>query len=158
MKNYLLMLFLLLATTPVFGNDAEGAKAAEQLTADPACVQVAVIELGEDIDFKKISGDLVKAAREPAFSAILLSINSTGGQFSSFSTLHDLIKQIKQIKPIVALVNDHALSGGYLLASAADEVYALLTPALFSGISQFYQTFRQVEDAEAAKLLQEAQK
>ena len=67
--------------------------------------------------------DQVKAMAASGVSAILISIDSPGGQVDGTATLADAIKNAGV--PTVAVVNDGmACSAGYWIASAADKVYA----------------------------------
>jgi ClpP class serine protease len=65
----------------------------------------------------------VKAMAASGVSAIVLDIDSPGGQVDGTATLADAIKNA--VVPTIAVVNDGmACSAGYWIASAADEVYA----------------------------------
>jgi len=67
--------------------------------------------------------DQVKAMAASGVSAIVISIDSPGGQVDGTATLADAIKNAKV--PTVAVVNDGmACSAGYWIASAADTIYA----------------------------------
>jgi len=73
----------------------------------------------------------VSQALEQAFSiksakAVALSINSPGGSPVQSSLIFKRIRQLAGEKelPVYAFVEDVAASGGYMLACAADEIYA----------------------------------
>jgi len=60
-------------------------------------------------------------------SAIILRINSPGGSPVQSGYIHDEIKRLRGIypdKPLYAVITDMCASGGYYIASAADEIYA----------------------------------
>lgn len=106
----------------------EGIPSAQKATVQPEQnrikAKIAVIYLIDPIDFKKTTLDLVHAAKNSEIHGILLVINSWGGQCELFYGLHDIIKKITIMKPVVALVVGSALSGGYLVASAAQYIIA----------------------------------
>ena len=68
------------------------------------------------------------AGTDPAIRAILLDIDSPGGEAtSSVFELAALIREVRAVKPVWAVADELALSGAYLIASAAS---ALLVPKL----------------------------
>ncbi|MDJ0893865.1 MAG: S49 family peptidase [Alphaproteobacteria bacterium] len=58
--------------------------------------------------------------------AVALAVNSPGGSPVQSALLHDRIRQLAEEKeiPVYAFCEDVAASGGYWIASAADEIYA----------------------------------
>lgn len=58
--------------------------------------------------------------------AVALVINSPGGSAVQSHLIHRRIRQLaeEKEKPVIAFVEDAAASGGYMLACAADEIYA----------------------------------
>jgi capsid assembly protease len=66
--------------------------------------------------------DLQTAVQSPAVSAIVLSIDSPGGEMSGLAEMADTIRTVAGLKPLVAYVGGLAASGGYWLASAAPEI------------------------------------
>lgn len=69
---------------------------------------------------------LLKEAREsPDIKAILLKINSPGGQAAASQEIYREVMRIRQAgKPVVVSIGDFAISGGYYVASAADRIVA----------------------------------
>ena len=59
---------------------------------------------------------------------IVLEINSSGGLISCGLMLSEFIYNCRNIKPIISLVNNEALSCGYLIASACNKV-CIASPA-----------------------------
>lgn len=86
--------------------------------------RIAVIKLADNVDIDETSYNLYRAAKDATINAIVLVVDSSGGSAGAFSVVHDLVKKIKSFKPVVALVKSRALSGGYLVASAADYIVA----------------------------------
>jgi signal peptide peptidase SppA len=77
--------------------------------------------------YAAISAQLAQAVRDPAVNAILLDIDSPGGEAGGAFDLADQIVAARQIKPIWAVANDDALSAAYAIASAATRVYVTRT-------------------------------
>jgi signal peptide peptidase SppA len=64
---------------------------------------------------------------DPAVRAMVFDIDTPGGEPHGLFDLHDEIFAARGQKPMVAVANDWCCSGGYLLASAADEVVVTQT-------------------------------
>ena len=77
--------------------------------------------------YTAISAQLAQAVRDPAINAILLDIDSPGGEAGGAFDLADQIMAARQIKPIWAVANDDAFSAAYAIASAASRVYITRT-------------------------------
>lgn len=69
---------------------------------------------------------LKKVEEEKEFKGILLVINSPGGGVSESDEIYTAIKDFKRRsgKPVIAYFESIAASGGYYIASAADEIIA----------------------------------
>lgn len=92
---------------------------------------IALIELTgpiQDGDFPGGADRVVRQLRQAednaAVRAVLLSINSPGGAVGATKKIYDQVMQVRLIKPVVAVVSDVAASGGYYVASAADQIFA----------------------------------
>ncbi len=55
---------------------------------------------------------------------ILLDVNSPGGAVGATKKIYDKVMDVRLVKPVVAVVTDVAASGGYYVASAADQIFA----------------------------------
>lgn len=77
--------------------------------------------------YSAISAQLAQAVRDPAVNAILLDIDSPGGEAGGAFDLADQIVGARQVKPIWAVANDDAFSAAYAIASAATRVYVTRT-------------------------------
>jgi signal peptide peptidase SppA len=91
--------------------------------------------------FSRISGatsaevlslDFHSAMENPQVTAVVLSVNSPGGQVDGIEEVAELIFEARGKKPIVAHVSGMGASGAYWLASAADEVVTVRTAVLGS--------------------------
>lgn len=67
---------------------------------------------------------LKQAVDSPQVEAILLDIDSCGGEANGCFELVDRIFEAREVKPVYALVNEQAFSGGYAIASAANKIWA----------------------------------
>jgi len=87
---------------------------------------------GSGQSVETISRDFNRALDDPAFTSILLNIDSPGGESSGIAELADMIYQARSIKPIWAYVSDLGASAAYWIASAAERVIIAETAALGS--------------------------
>lgn len=69
-----------------------------------------------------IRQNLLAALDDDAVRAIVLDIDSPGGEVAGVFDLADLIYQVRGDKPIWAILTENAYSAAYALASAADRV------------------------------------
>ncbi len=76
----------------------------------------------EEVDPDIIGSYIDKAESDSSVKAIIIDINSPGGTVIASEIIADKIKNAK--KPTVALIRDIGASGGYWVASAADEIVA----------------------------------
>lgn len=72
------------------------------------------------------------AVDDPSVLAIVLNVDSPGGEVAGISELATAIYDAREKKPIVAYVDDVAQSGGYWIASAASKVIVADTARLGS--------------------------
>lgn len=79
-----------------------------------------------------LARDLRATVESEKVDAILLDVDSPGGEVNGISEMSDLIFEARGRKPIRAFVSGSGASGGYWLASAADEVVAADTALLGS--------------------------
>ncbi|MBM4380664.1 MAG: S49 family peptidase, partial [Deltaproteobacteria bacterium] len=67
---------------------------------------------------------LDRAARDPGVAAIVLRVDSGGGDALASDLMYRAVLEARKRKPVVASMGDVAASGGYYAAMAADEVLA----------------------------------
>jgi ClpP class serine protease len=60
--------------------------------------------------------------RNPVVKAVAFEVDSFGGELAGSFETADLIARLSASKPTLAILTDHALSAGYLLASAARQI------------------------------------
>jgi serine protease SohB len=81
---------------------------------------------GGGLSMTSIAGPLARAFHLKNLQAVALAINSPGGSAAQSSLIAKRIRALaaKKKVPVLAFVEDVAASGGYWLATAADEIYA----------------------------------
>ncbi len=80
---------------------------------------------------------LDQAARDPSVAAIVLRVDSPGGDGLASDLMYRAVLEAKKKKPVVASMGDVAASGGYYVAMGADEIFALPT-TITGSIGVFY--------------------
>lgn len=75
-----------------------------------------------------VSGPFVRAMerleQDDDVKAVVLRINSPGGSALASDRMWQAARNLAEVKPLIASVGDMAASGGYYIASAADEILA----------------------------------
>ena len=81
----------------------------------------------QGIDFSGQQEIIKKAFSFKKAKSIAISINSPGGSPVQSHLIHDYIRQLakKNKKKVIVFAEDVAASGGYLIACAGDEIYAI---------------------------------
>ena len=68
--------------------------------------------------------DMVQyATNDPSIKAVVITIDSPGGEVSKIEEIYLEVLKLKAKKPVVVSVDGNALSGGYYVASAANFMY-----------------------------------
>ena len=78
---------------------------------------------------------------------VLLQVDSPGGTITGSEALYKALKELRSQKPLVVSVQNAAASGGYMVAMAADKIFAYETSAVGS-IGVFIDGFEVTELAE----------
>ena len=109
-------LFFLVATAVMRGGDGAAVFGG----------RVAVVEVeGIILDVETLLRDLRAHRDNPLVRAVVVRINSPGGVVGPTQEVHDAVVRLRQAgKPVVASLGAVAASGGYYIATAADEIYA----------------------------------
>ena len=83
-------------------------------------------KLGRGVSMENTAKIISKAFSIPRVSAVALQINSPGGSPVQSALVMKRIRDLATEKdiPVLAFAEDVAASGGYMLACAADEIYA----------------------------------
>lgn len=82
--------------------------------------------MGESLSLDRLGPTLERAFEAQGIKAVALAINSPGGTAAQSMLIHQRIRALAQEKnlPVFAFTEDVAASGGYMLACAADEIFA----------------------------------
>ncbi len=72
--------------------------------------------------YEYIQRAVERGIADPAVNKILFHIDSPGGQAAGNFELVDFIHSQRGVKPMMSMVADYALSGGYSIATATDEL------------------------------------
>jgi len=72
--------------------------------------------------YGELETEILDAATDPAVRAILLDVDSPGGEASGVFDLADLVFEARSLKPVWAVADEEAFSGAYAIASAAERV------------------------------------
>ncbi|GAB3475928.1 S49 family peptidase [Marinomonas epiphytica] len=86
-----------------------------------------VIGSEQDIDSTEYVQIINEAYNNPYTQGVLIQLNSPGGSPVHSGILYDAISEKRAMFPtipVIVIVEDMAASGGYYIASAADEIYA----------------------------------
>jgi capsid assembly protease len=77
--------------------------------------------------YEGLTEQLKTAERDSAVRAVILDMDTPGGEASGAFEMPAMIRAIGKRKPVVAVVNDMAASAGYAIASAASKIYVTQT-------------------------------
>jgi protease-4 len=92
--------------------------------SQPVTPKVVAIEIFDPINFKDVAGELFRATKREDVVGVILMVSCNGGSVGDFSVIHDMVKKLASVKPVVSLVGGSAYSCGYMVASAADVIFA----------------------------------
>ncbi len=96
--------------------------------------KISIIEVGGLISFassraggnaNQLLAQVRQAARDPNVAAIVLDINTPGGEVIAVDEVHYAIRNFAESgKPVVSVIRSMGASGGYYIAAAADHIVA----------------------------------
>ena len=72
--------------------------------------------------YEGLQAQVLRAMRNPAIKGVVFEVDSFAGELAGAFETADLIARLSTEKPTLAILTDHALSAGYLLASAARQI------------------------------------
>jgi protease-4 len=72
----------------------------------------------------RIKEQLKRAIEDESVKAIVLRINSPGGEVTASDTIYNAVLQAREKKPVVVFMDAMAASGGYYVACGATEIFA----------------------------------
>jgi protease-4 len=75
-------------------------------------------------DDRALTRKVAALASDPSVKALIVTIDSPGGSVAGGESLHDVIAQVAAKKPVVAVMGGVAASAGYMVAVAANRIWA----------------------------------
>lgn len=72
--------------------------------------------------YQGLQAQIVRAAADPKVKGVVFEVDSFGGEVAGAFETADMIAELSAFKPTLSILTDHALSAGYLLASAARQI------------------------------------
>ncbi len=82
------------------------------------------IGAGRDIDGTKLSRTLAKVRHDESIAAVVFRVNSPGGEVVASELIKREIQLLKAAKPVIASYGSYAASGGYLISSHCNRIFA----------------------------------
>ena len=73
---------------------------------------------------RKLTRTVARLADDPSVKALIVAIDSPGGSVAGGESLHDAIARVAAKKPVVAVMGGVAASAGYMVAVAANRIFA----------------------------------
>jgi protease-4 len=114
-----------LAGTSAILSSSSGISKTAQLNINDKSKNVAVVELvGEIMDTKEVVQQLYDYSLDESVHAIVLRVDSPGGQVAPSQDIYRAITKIKQFKPVVTAMGSMAASGGFYAGIASTKVVA----------------------------------
>ncbi len=77
-----------------------------------------------DCNAKKVIENLEKIKKDKTVKAIILNINSPGGEIVASDDIYNEILKVKKVKPVYAYISSMGASGAYYVAAGADSITA----------------------------------
>ena len=74
-------------------------------------------------DLKRLAA-IEKIRKDDDVKALIVRINSPGGTVVGGEALHRALNRVRQEKPVIAVMDELATSAGYMIAVAADHIFA----------------------------------
>ena len=127
---------------PAVANGAERRRGANLVTPEGIAVipvfgtlvkRAGAIEAASGLtSYGHLEERIMDAATDPAVRAILLDVDSPGGEAAGVFDLSDLVYEARGLKPVWAVADEEAFSGAYAIASAAERIVVPRTGGLGS--------------------------
>lgn len=73
---------------------------------------------------EKVASELIKLKNDSSVKAVVLRVNSPGGNAYTSEQIWKQVVELKKVKPIVVSMGDVAASGGYYISCAASKIVA----------------------------------
>jgi protease-4 len=83
-----------------------------------------ICAMDEGISARKLVGDLTAVMKDPLVKAVVLRVDSPGGDGMASDYIAEVVKKYKNLKPIIVSQGSVAASGGYWLSMYGDTIVA----------------------------------
>lgn len=83
------------------------------------------------MSYEGIGAQIDTAKKDGELKAVILDLNSPGGEATGMFAVAQKVRELAAIKPVIAMVNDVAASAAYGIASGATEI--VISPTSFVG-------------------------
>jgi capsid assembly protease len=105
------------------------------------------------VGYDGIRAQFQAALEQPLVRGIILDMHTPGGEVHGAFQLADRVAAARGIKPVIAISDEMAYSAGYLIASAASEVWLSSTTAGVGSIGAVvvHMSYQQLLEAEGIK-------
>ena len=98
--------------------------------------RIAVVEvagqIGARLNPREMARTFSSIAENPRYPAVVLDIDSPGGGAAASEALYLAAKRLSDKKPVAAAIRGVGASGGYMIACAANPIFALPTSVVGS--------------------------
>jgi signal peptide peptidase SppA len=75
-----------------------------------------------ETSYEGLQTQISRATRDPSVLGAVVEVDTFGGEVAGVFDTAAMLAQLSALKPTLAILTDHALSAGYLLASAARQI------------------------------------
>jgi len=82
-----------------------------------------IVRSGGDIVGEKMSREIAKVRADSSVKAVVLRVNSPGGEVVAAEMIRREVELLKNDKPVIASYGSYAASGGYLISAGCDKIY-----------------------------------
>jgi protease-4 len=85
---------------------------------------VARVNINEPIVNGLFSNDEMEKLKKPEIKAVILAIDSPGGDVAESEKLYNFFKELSQTKPVVSVIGGSGVSGSYMVAMGSNHIVA----------------------------------
>lgn len=82
-----------------------------------------IVRSGSGIAGEKFAREIAKVRADSSVKAVVLRVNSPGGEVVAAEMIRREIESLRKDKPVIASYGDYAASGGYLISAGTDRIY-----------------------------------
>ncbi len=82
-----------------------------------------IVRSGSGIAGEKFSSEIARVRADSSVKAVVLRVNSPGGEVVAADMIRREIELLRKHKPVIASYGDYAASGGYLISAGTDRIF-----------------------------------